>query len=107
MVHDPRVTSCLARLGGVYRDPARVDRDAASLLRSSVGSNLVPIVAEMYEKNGTRANVLVLQGTMAIHFKGNTYQILIDEYLPSGYVSIFLSVFCSHVTLYMDDSHAL
>lgn len=88
MVHDPRVTSCLARLGGVYRDPARVDRDAASLLKSSVGANLVPIVALMHENNGSQSNVLVLQGTIAIHFKGNTYQILMDLYLPAGYVSV-------------------
>jgi ESCRT-I complex subunit TSG101 len=85
MVHDPRVTSALARLGGVYRDPSRVDRDAASLLKSSVGTNLVPISAEMVENNGSTSTVLVLQGTIAIHFRGNTYQLLTDMYLPAGY----------------------
>lgn len=85
MVHDPRVTSALARLGGVYRDPSRVDRDAASLLKSSVGTNLVPISATMVENNGSSSSVLVLQGTIAIHFRGNTYQLLTDMYLPAGY----------------------
>ena len=92
MVNDPRVSSCLARLGGVYNDPVRVDRDAASLLKSPVGTNLIPIVAELYESRtrgstGNAANVLVLQGTIAIHFKGQTYQILMDIYLPAGFVS--------------------
>ena len=41
MVNDPRVTTLLSRLGGLYRDPARVDRDASSLLKSSVGVHLV------------------------------------------------------------------
>lgn len=85
MVHDNRVTACMARLGGIYRDPVRVERDASMLLRSEVGSNLVPIVAEMYENNGNKSNVLVLQGTIAIHFRGKTYQILVDQYLPPGY----------------------
>jgi len=85
MVHDPRVTQQLSRLGGLYRDPARVDRDAASLLKSSVGSHLSPIAAEMVENNGNTSTVLVLQGTIAIHFRGNTYQLLLDIYLPAGY----------------------
>ena len=101
MVHDPRVSSCLARLSGVYRDALRVDRDAATLLKSPVGSNLVPIVAQFLEssrsnsnsifgsnKTNNGTNVLVLQGTIAIHFRGQTYQLLIDQYLPAGYVSI-------------------
>mmetsp|Transcript_18596 Transcript_18596/g.35368 ORF Transcript_18596/g.35368 Transcript_18596/m.35368 type:complete len:403 (+) Transcript_18596:104-1312(+) len=85
MVNDPRVTAVIARLGGVYRDPARVDRDASSLLKSSVGSTLVPISATHIENNGYASTVLVLQGTIAIFFRGNTYQVLVDIYLPSGY----------------------
>ena len=95
MVHDPRVTSSLARLGGVYRDPARVDRDAASVLKSSVGTNLVPITATMTENNGQSSHVLVLQGTIAIHFRGNTYQLLTDIYLPSGYVRACMGTLCA------------
>lgn len=87
MVSDPRVAAYLSRLGGVYRDPARVDRDASSLLKSSVGTNLQPLIAEMVENDGTTSNVLVLQGTIAMHFRGNTYQLLVDLYLPAGYPS--------------------
>jgi len=85
MVNDPRVSQTLARLGGVYRDPSRVDRDASSLLKSSVGGNLNPIAAELFEENGRQTTVLVLQGTFAIHFRRQTYQILVDIYLPAGY----------------------
>lgn len=85
MVQDPRVSQTLARLGGVYRDPSRVDRDASSLLRSSVGAHLQPIAAAHYEDDGTEATVLVLQGTIATHYRGNTYQLLVDIYLAPGY----------------------
>jgi ESCRT-I complex subunit TSG101 len=85
MVHDPRVTTLLSRLGGLYRDPARVDRDASSLLKSSVGVHLTPGIAPLVENNGDSSNCLVLQGTIAIVFRGMTYQILVDIYLPPGY----------------------
>jgi ubiquitin-protein ligase len=85
MVHDPRVTQQLSRLGGLYRDPSRVDRDASSLCKSSVGSHLQPIASEMVENNGNVAIALVLQGTFQIHFRGNEYQLLTDIYLPAGY----------------------
>ncbi|GKZ00203.1 hypothetical protein MPSEU_000973300 [Mayamaea pseudoterrestris] len=80
MVHDPRVTSVLTRLGGVYRDPARVDRDAASLLGSSVGAHLTPTPCLL-----DNINVMTLQGTIAMHFRGNTYQLLMDIFLPPKY----------------------
>lgn len=85
MVHDPRVTSLMSRLGGLYRDPARVDRDASSLLKSTVGLHLIPGIAPLVENNGDSCNCLVLQGTIAIVFRGNTYQLLVDIYLPGGY----------------------
>jgi ESCRT-I complex subunit TSG101 len=85
MVHDPRVTTLLARLGGLYRDPSRVDRDAASLLKSSVGIHLIPGIAALVENDGNTCHCLVLQGTIAIVFRGNTYQLLVDIYLPPGY----------------------
>eukprot|EP00980_Cylindrotheca_fusiformis_P005007 scaffold1062_cov130-Cylindrotheca_fusiformis.AAC.13 len=85
MVHDPRVTTLLSRLGGLYRDPARVDRDASSLLKSSVGVHLIPGIAPLVENNGDSSHCLVLQGTIAIVFRGNTYQLLVDMYLPPGY----------------------
>lgn len=85
MVHDPRVTTLLSRLGGLYRDPARVDRDASSLLKSSLGVHLVPGIAPLVENNGDTSNCLVLQGTIAIMFRGQTYQLLVDVFLPPGY----------------------
>ena len=85
MVQDPRVNRQLARLGGVYRDPARVNRDASSLLKSSVGQHLQPIAAHHTDDRGHTDTVLVLQGTIAIHFRGNTYQLLMDIYLVPGY----------------------
>jgi len=85
MVQDPRVTTLLSRLGGLYRDPNRVDRDASSLLKSSVGIHLTPGISPLVENNGNSSHCLVLQGTIAIVFRGNTYQLLVDIYLPSGY----------------------
>lgn len=85
MVHDPRVTTLLSRLGGLYRDPSRVDRDASSLLKSSVGVHLTPGIAPLVENNGDSSHCLVLQGTIAIVFRGMTYQLLVDIYLPPGY----------------------
>ena len=74
------------RLGGVYRDPARVNRDAATLLQSSIGSHLRPI-ATMYadERTGDTNTVLDLQGTVAIHYRGQTYQLLMDIYIIGQY----------------------
>jgi ESCRT-I complex subunit TSG101 len=85
MVHDPRVSTLLSRLGGLYRDPSRVDRDASSLLKSSVGEHLTPGIAPLVENNGDTSSCMVLQGTIAIVFRGNTYQLLVDIYLPPGY----------------------
>ena len=93
MVSDPRVTQQLSRLGsGVYRDPSRIDRDASALCRSSLGAHLVPTRALCFDESvllntngGEPPEVLVLQGTIAIHFRGQTYQILMDIYLPPKY----------------------
>ena len=85
MVQDPRVTTLLGRLGGLYRDPARVDRDASSVLKSSVGVHLTPGISPLVENNGDSSHCLVLQGTIAIVFRGMTYQLLVDAYLPPGY----------------------
>mmetsp|Transcript_15346 Transcript_15346/g.42574 ORF Transcript_15346/g.42574 Transcript_15346/m.42574 type:complete len:395 (-) Transcript_15346:1106-2290(-) len=85
MVNDARVMTLLGRLGGLYRDPARVNRDASSLLKSSVGIHLTPGIAPLVENNGDSSHCLVLQGTIAIVFRGNTYQLLVDIYLPPGY----------------------
>lgn len=83
---DARVSLQLSRqLGGVYRDPARVNRDASALLQSSVGSHLVPITAVHVNDRGDTQTVLVLQGTIAMHYRGTTYQLLLDMYLVPAY----------------------
>ena len=87
MVSDPSVSRLLEqRLGGVYRDPARVNRDASTVLKSSIGSNLQPIVT-LYanESTGDTSTVLDLQGTIAIHYRGQTYQLLMDIYIIEQY----------------------
>jgi len=84
-MRDSRVSPLLNRLGGLYRDPARVDRDASIILKSSVGRNLAPQICSLVENNGNSSNTLCLQGTIAFHYKGNTYQQLVDIYLPAGY----------------------
>eukprot|EP00545_Synedropsis_sp_CCMP1620_P007391 CAMPEP_0119009060 /NCGR_PEP_ID=MMETSP1176-20130426/4118_1 /TAXON_ID=265551 /ORGANISM="Synedropsis recta cf, Strain CCMP1620" /LENGTH=414 /DNA_ID=CAMNT_0006961505 /DNA_START=92 /DNA_END=1333 /DNA_ORIENTATION=+ len=85
MVSDSRVGPLLNRLGGLYRDPNRVDRDASSLLKSSLGKHLSPNLASLVENNGDSANTLCLKGTISIHFRGTEYQQLMDLHLPPGY----------------------
>jgi ESCRT-I complex subunit TSG101 len=87
MVSDQRVSRLLEqRLGGIYRDPARVNRDASMVLKSSIGTNLQPITT-IYadETTGDTNTVLDLQGTIAIHYRGQTYQLLMDIYLIPQY----------------------
>ena len=82
---DQRLTKVLSRLGGVYRDPSRINRDATSLLRSSVGQHLSPVIDSLFENDGKSHQTLCLRGTVAIHYRGATYQQLVDLYLPAGY----------------------
>jgi ESCRT-I complex subunit TSG101 len=85
MVSDSRVGPMLNRLGGIYRDPNRVDRDASSLLKSGVGKHLSPNIASLVENNGNTANTLCLKGTISIYFRAQEYQQLMDIHLPPGY----------------------
>jgi ESCRT-I complex subunit TSG101 len=107
MVHDPRVTTLLSRLGGLYRDPSRVDRDAASLLKSSAGVHLTPGIAPLVENNGDSSHCLVLQGTIAMVFRGQTYQLLVDIYLPPGYpIRPPVSYVRLAPSMYLKENHA-
>mmetsp|Transcript_316 Transcript_316/g.519 ORF Transcript_316/g.519 Transcript_316/m.519 type:complete len:457 (-) Transcript_316:215-1585(-) len=82
----PTVSQLLNTLGGVYRDPSRVDRDASALLRSSVGNHLKPNIGDLVvNQNGDKTTVLLLAGTIAMNYRGNTYQILVHIYLPPAY----------------------
>ena len=85
MVSDTRISPLLNRLGGLYRDPNRVNRDASFLLKSGVGKHLTPNIASLFENNGDTSNTLCLQGTIGILFRGQEYQQLVDIYLPPGY----------------------
>ena len=80
------ITSALARLGGVYNDPPRISRDGARLLRSPLGSHLRPSTSPLvYENGDSTPPVLVFKGTVAMSYKGATYNIPVDIYLPPPY----------------------
>lgn len=80
------VSTLLHRLGGVYRDPSRVSRDASKLLRSPVGSNLLPSISPLTQNTGEETPpVLVFSGTVTMSYKGGTYNIPVDIYLPPPY----------------------
>jgi len=80
------ITSALARLGGVYNDPPRVSRDGARLLRSPLGGHLRPKTSPLvYENGDSTPPVLVFTGTIAMSYKGATYNIPVDIYLPPPY----------------------
>lgn len=108
MVSDTRLSSLLNRLGGLYRDPNRVDRDSSSLLKSSVGKHLAPTIASLVENNGDTSNTLCLKGTISIHFRGNEYQQLMDIYLPPGYPvrPPMCFVRLAVPTMYLKENHA-
>lgn len=63
----------------------------------------------MVENNGISTNVLVLQGTIATHFRGNTYQLLIDMYLPSGYPNrppvCYVRLPAGQANMYLKENH--
>ena len=74
------------RLSGVYRDPQRVLRDAGSLLRSPLGSHLRPTTEPLILNDGTSTPpVLLLRGTIPHTYRGVTYNLPIDLYLPPPY----------------------
>mmetsp|Transcript_18588 Transcript_18588/g.53372 ORF Transcript_18588/g.53372 Transcript_18588/m.53372 type:complete len:459 (+) Transcript_18588:465-1841(+) len=80
------ITAALARLGAVYNDPPRVSRDGVRLLRSPLGSHLRPTTSPLVSSNGDATPpVLVFSGTVAMSYKGTTYNIPVDIYLPPQY----------------------
>jgi len=74
------VSRILHRLGGVYRDPGRVSRDITALLNSTVGCHLKP---EFSTFNSSSS--MALCGTIAIQYRGATYNIPIEIFLPPNY----------------------
>ena len=74
------------RLSGVYRDPQRVLRDAESLLSSPNGTHLRPTTEPLMLNDGSSTPpVLLLRGTLPMTYRGVTYNIPIDMYLPPPY----------------------
>ena len=74
------VSRVLNRLGGVYRDPSRVNRDVTALLNSTVGCHLKPELSTV-----NYASTMALCGTVAIKYRGATYNIPIELFLPPNY----------------------
>lgn len=76
----------LPRLSGIYRDPQRVLRDAESLLSSPLGHHLRPTTEPLLNNDGTATPpVLVLSGTLPMTYRGVTYNLPIDMFLPPPY----------------------
>ena len=80
------ITAALARLGAVYNDPPRISRDGVRLLRSPLGAHLRPTTSPLvYSTGESTPPVLVFSGTVAISYRGTTYNIPVDIYLPPQY----------------------
>eukprot|EP00578_Thalassiosira_sp_NH16_P004387 CAMPEP_0181135000 /NCGR_PEP_ID=MMETSP1071-20121207/32388_1 /TAXON_ID=35127 /ORGANISM="Thalassiosira sp., Strain NH16" /LENGTH=424 /DNA_ID=CAMNT_0023221557 /DNA_START=71 /DNA_END=1345 /DNA_ORIENTATION=- len=74
------------RLSGVYRDPQRVLRDAEFLLSSPLGAHLRPTTEPLMLNDGSSTPpVLLLRGTLPMTYRGVTYNVPIDMYLPPPY----------------------
>jgi len=72
----------LQSLGGVYRDPQRVSRDADTLLSRPDGKGLKVKVSTLVQNSGEEVRLVCLGGTIAINFSGARYNIPVDIYLP-------------------------
>lgn len=88
MAHDngAAVSAVLNTLSGVYRDPTRVYSDAAALLRDPVGRHLRPTTGDLVESDGSHHPALfVFRGTVPMDYRGVTYHVPVDMYLPPPY----------------------
>ena len=72
-------------LCGVYRDPSSVIKDASTLLNSHLGHQLRPKAEPLMLNDGSSSLVLMLQGTLPITYRGKSYNIPVDVYLPPQY----------------------
>jgi len=79
------VQKCIRRLGGIYRDPSRVSRDATTLLNSDAGRHLRPEASALIGNDGSSTKSLLLKGTINMVFRGQTYNIPVDIHLPPAY----------------------
>jgi len=79
------VSRCLHRLSGVYQDPSRVSRDATTLLQSETGKHLLVQSSTFLQNDGSETASLLVTGTIAMFYRGVTYNTPIDMYLPPHY----------------------
>jgi len=80
------VSSILNNLGGVYRDTIRLSGEANRLINSRNGRYLRPNESSLMENNGTfHTKLFVFQGTIAIQFRGSSYNIPLDIFLPPNF----------------------
>ena len=84
-MNNTEVQRCLRQLGGIYQDPTRISRDASNLLKSQSGKHLRPSTSSLVDNHGSNTPSLLLQGTVGMNYRGQTYNIPIDMYLPSSY----------------------
>ena len=81
-----QIQPLLQRLGGIYNDPARISRDATTLLNSTQGSCLVPAISPFMEPKGLyHAKVLSFSGTVSMNYRGVKYHIPVEIFLPPSY----------------------
>eukprot|EP00592_Proboscia_alata_P010014 CAMPEP_0194358718 /NCGR_PEP_ID=MMETSP0174-20130528/5885_1 /TAXON_ID=216777 /ORGANISM="Proboscia alata, Strain PI-D3" /LENGTH=379 /DNA_ID=CAMNT_0039129169 /DNA_START=35 /DNA_END=1174 /DNA_ORIENTATION=- len=80
------VSPLLHELGGVYRDPSRLINDGNKLIRSNEGKALKAKVSSITLNDGTsHGSVLTFAGTIGMRYKGFTYNVPIEIFIPPGY----------------------
>ena len=90
MMQNPKISKMnhlmMTQLANVYSDPPKVSRDSSSLLASLEGYNLDPVVSQIYENDGSASPpILMFNGTIAMPYRGVTYNIPVNIYLPPNY----------------------
>ena len=75
----------LSSLRGVYGDAARVRKDGVSLAQSY--ASLRPNANEYFSPDGTVTTLLTFTGTVPVFYKGVSYNIPVELYVPAMYPS--------------------
>ena len=79
------INRLLRQLAGVYREPSRILNDSVSLLNSTPGKYLNADIHNLTMNDGTNMRCLRLNGLISMIYRGNTYNIPVDIYLPPNY----------------------
>ena len=90
----------LHRLPAIYTHPPLVHQHVTHLLSSTPhGSNLLPKMESLINNDGTSTPpVLLLRGTIPMQYKGITYHLPIDLYLPPNYPYVCPTVYVRPVS---------